>query len=163
MSGLELLAMWSQIAGAALFVVLAVVIYNKYMAPGVASYTASKNREIQDEEARRERLRADLRAAQAELDRGEADAREIRARLQVIVNREREASLAAAKAEAQRIVRNAEGELERARLAARDRLRVEFIEKALAKARNDARTSVDAPTNARLVEATVAGLTRGKG
>jgi F0F1-type ATP synthase membrane subunit b/b' len=163
MNALEYLAMWSQIAAAVLFLVLAVVIYNRYMAPGVRKYTAAKNAEIREAESHRERMRADYAAAQAERERAESDAREIRNRLQVLVKREREHATALARAEAERMVRNAHGELERQRLAARDRLRVEFIEKALAKAREDAAQRVDGSTNERLVAATVNDLTRGRG
>src|SRR5665213_2532780 len=49
-----------------------------------------------------------------------------------------------------------------ARYAARDRLRVEFIEKALAKARAEAPARVDDTTNRRLVETTLADLVQGK-
>ena len=59
-------------------------------------------------------------------------------------------------------MRNAEGELERARLAARDRLRIELIEKALRKARAQASGRVSDAVNTALVETTVADLTRGK-
>lgn len=159
---LELLAQISQIAGAVIFLVLAVVLWNKFLAPAVKSYTASKNAEIRESEERRERMRRDLAAAQAEVSTAEADAGEIRARIDVVANRERTQSLENAKAEAERIVRNAEGELNRARMSARDRLRIEFIEKALLKARAEAASRVDASTNARLVNATVDDLAKGK-
>lgn len=159
---LELIAQISQIAGALIFLILAVVLWNKFLAPAVKNYTAAKNAEIHECEERRERMRRELEAAQAEVANAEADAKEIRGRMDVIVNRERTASLGSANAEAERIVRNAEGELGRARLAARDRLRIEFIEKALLKARAEAVERVDAPTNARLVNATVDDLAGGR-
>jgi F0F1-type ATP synthase membrane subunit b/b' len=162
MNALELLAMWSQIGAAVLFLVLAVVIYNRFMAPGVKHYTEAKNAEIRAAESHRERMRAAFAAAQTDLERAESDAREIRSRLQVVVAREREHALTLANAEAERIVRNAHGELERQRLAARDRLRVDLIEKALAKARAEAGQRVDTATNTRLVEATLNDLTRGR-
>lgn len=159
---LELLAQISQIAGAVIFLALAVVLWNKFLAPAVKSYTASKNAEIRESEERRERMKRDLAAAQAEVTTAEADAGEIRARIEVVANRERTQSLENAKTEAERIVRNAEGELNRARMSARDRLRIEFIEKALLKARAEAASRVDASTNARLVNATVDDLAKGK-
>ena len=127
-----------------------------------ANRTASKNAEIGESEERRERMRRDLAAAQAEVGNAESDAKEIRARIEVVTNRERTHSLESAKLEAERIVRNAEGELNRARMSARDRLRIEFIEKALLKARAEAAARVDASTNARLVNATVDDLAKGK-
>ncbi|MBV9440874.1 MAG: hypothetical protein JOZ24_12860 [Candidatus Eremiobacteraeota bacterium] len=159
---LELLAQVSQIVGAAVFVVVAILVWNRWIAPGVKAYQAAKNAELQEAEAHREQMRADLARAQAEVERADQDCKEIRARVGVVVRRERNAAEAAAGAESERIVRNAEGELERSRIAARDRLRIEFIEKALAKARQQAAGRVGDAENARLVGRTVDDLTRGR-
>ena len=158
---LELLAQVSQIVGAVVFVVVAVLIWNKYIAPGVKAYQASKNAELAEAEARRERIKADCAAAEAEIARAEADAQEIRARIVTIVGHDHGLAIAEAKAEAERIVRNAGGELDRARLAARDRMRVELVEKALAKARAEAPRRVDPATNKRLIDDTIAQLVKG--
>jgi F0F1-type ATP synthase membrane subunit b/b' len=160
---LELLAQVSQIAGAVVFVVVAIWIWNKYVAPGVKAYQASKNAELAEAEARREKLRADVAAAQGEVTRADADAAEIRARIERATARDRTRALDEAKAEGERLVRNAEGELERARIAARARLRIELIEKALAKARAEAPLRVGDATNKALVDATVDDLARGRG
>jgi len=160
---LEMLAQWSQIAGAVVFVIVAVVMWNKYVAPGVKAYQAAKNAELAEASARRERLRADVAAAHMEIGNAEADAAEIRARIELASARDRAHTLAEAKAEADRVVRNAEGELERARLAGRDRLRAEFIEKALVKARAQAGGRIDAAANARLVNETLDDLVQGNG
>jgi F-type H+-transporting ATPase subunit b len=160
---LETLAQFSQIVGAIVFVIAIVVIWNKYIAPGVKAYQAAKNAELAEAEARREHMRADLGAAQAEVKRADADCEEIRARIDRVAKREHEKAIHEAEAEAQRLVQNAEGELARERLAARDRLRIEFIEKALAKARAEAPARVSDATNRQLVSATVDDLVRGKG
>jgi F0F1-type ATP synthase membrane subunit b/b' len=160
---LELLAQWSQIVGAVIFVIAIVVIWNKYISPGVKAYQQSKNAELAEAEVRREHIRADVAAARAEVERADAESREIAARSLTAAEHDRERALAEANADAQRIVRNAEGELERARLAARDRLRIEFIEKALAKAREEAPARVSDVTNGKLVDETVQNLVRGKG
>ncbi len=160
---LESLAQWSQIVGAVIFVVAIVVIWNKYVAPGVKAYQQSKNAELAEAELRREHIRADVAAARAEVERADAECREIASRAELVVKREHEKSLADAHADADRIVRNAEGELERARLAARDRLRIEVIEKALAKAREEAPARVSDAANGKLVDETVQNLVRGKG
>ena len=159
---LETLAQVSQIVGAVVFVVAAIVIWNKFIAPGVKAYQASKNAELAESESRRERMRADVGAARTEVETADAAARMIRERVDAAAARDRAKTLEDAKHEAERIVRNAEGELARARLAARDRLRVEFIEKALAKARAEAPARITDATNRTLVEATVSDLTRGK-
>lgn len=160
---LELLAQWSQIAGAVVFVIAIVLIWNKYVAPGVKAYQAAKNAELADAEARREHIRADVAAARGEVERADEDCREIVGRVESVVKREHDKALAEARAEADRIVRNAEGELDRARLAARDRLRIEFIEKALAKARGEAASRVGEDANRKLVAGTVDDLVRGRG
>lgn len=157
---LHLLAQVSQIVGAIVFLIAVILIWNKWIAPGVKAYQAAKNAELTEAESRRERIRADLGTARSELERADDDAREIRARGELVVKRDRERALQEAHTEAERIVRNAEGELERARLAARDRLRIEFIEKALAKARAEAPARVSDATNTALVESTVSDLVK---
>jgi F0F1-type ATP synthase membrane subunit b/b' len=159
---LETLAQVSQIAGAVVFVIVAIVIWNKYIAPGVKAYQASKNAELAEAESRREHMRADVGAARSEVETADASARTIRERVAAAAARDRAKTIEDAKHEADRIVHNAEGELGRARLAARDRLRVEFIEKALAKARAEAPARIDDAMNAQLVETTVTDLVRGK-
>jgi F0F1-type ATP synthase membrane subunit b/b' len=159
---LETLAQVSQIVGAVVFIIAAIVIWNKYIAPGVQAYQAAKNAELAESESRRERRRADVSAARTEVETADAAARMIRERVEAAAGRDRAKAIEDAKHEAERIVHNAEGELERARLAARDRLRVEFIEKALAKARAEAPSRIDDGINAELVETTVTDLVRGK-
>ena len=159
---LETLAQVSQIVGAVIFIIAAVAIWIKYIAPGVQAYQASKNAELAEAESRRERMRADVGTARTEVETADAAARTIRERVDAAAARDRAKALEDAQHEAERIVRNAEGELARARLAARDRLRVEFIEKALAKARADAPARITDATNRTLVESTVTDLVRGK-
>ncbi len=61
-------------------------------------------------------------------------------------------------------MQNARGELERGRIAGRDKLRIEFIEKALNRAPVNWRPkSWSDAANARLVAKTVDELTAGKG
>jgi hypothetical protein len=61
------------------------------------------------------------------------------------------------------LVANARGELERGRIAGRDRLRIEFIEQALNRARELAAQQLSDAGNARLVAKTVDDLTIGTG
>ena len=158
---LAMLAVISQIVGALLFVVLAVVLARKYLVGAIAAYTAAKNAEVRESELRREHMLADVQAAQGEVGTAELDATEIESRGQAMAVRERAAALDAARHEAERLVHNAEGELERARLAARDRLRIEIIEHALRQARAQAPSRVDAATHRALIDETVRDLVRG--
>ncbi len=159
---LETLAQVSQIVGAVGFVIAIVVIWSKFIAPGVKGYQQAKNAELAEAEARREHMRQDVAAARAEIERADEDCREIRARIDRVSERDKRKTVEDARHEAERIVRNAEGELERARIAARDRLRIEFIEKALAKARAEAPARVSESADRKLVEETVGDLARGK-
>ena len=159
---LQLLAIWSQLAAAVVFLVVAILIWRRFIQPGVKAYQTAKNAELAENEARREHMRADVAKARGEIETAEADSKTMRERALADAKHEHEKLVTEAEADAERIVRNAEGELQRARLAARDRLRVEFIEKALAKARAEAATRVDASTNARLVNETVDDLSKGK-
>jgi len=159
---LETLAQVSQIVGAVVFLIAIVLIWNKWIAPGVKGYQQAKNAELAEAEARRTHMREDLEAARSEVARADDDSREIRARVDTVVARDARKTIEDAHHEAERIVRNAEGELDRARIAARDRLRIEFIEKALAKARSDAAARVTPAADSALVERAVADLTRGR-
>jgi hypothetical protein len=59
-------------------------------------------------------------------------------------------------------VRNAEGELGRARIAANAALRADFIDRALARARQEAGAKISDAENLRLVNGTVDALTGGR-
>lgn len=159
---LDVLAMWSQVAGAVVFLICVLLIWNKWIAPAVLAYQAAKNAELAEAESRRARMRAAVSDARAEIERAEADARTIRERAVAAAEKDRVKILADAKAEAQRLVHNAEGELDRARMAARDRLRIEFIEKALVKARSLAASRVDATLDEKLVRELVDGVAGGQ-
>jgi F0F1-type ATP synthase membrane subunit b/b' len=159
----ETVALWSQVAGAIVFLVVLILLFRKYVIPAVVANEQARNAEIVDAEKRVARMRADAAKARVEIETADRDAAEIRARVERIAARDREHTLAEATAEGDRLVRNAEGELERARLVARDRMRIEFIEKALAQARAEAPARVDAGVNAALVQRTVEDLARGNG
>jgi hypothetical protein len=62
-----------------------------------------------------------------------------------------------------RLIQNARGELDRGRIAGRDKLRIEFIEKALNRARELAAQQLTDAANAQLVSKTVDDLTIGTG
>jgi F-type H+-transporting ATPase subunit b len=159
----EAVALWSQVAGAVAFLVVLILLFRKYLMPAVKANQDARNAEIAEAEARRERINAELAQARGDLTGADEDAVEIRARIAVVETREREKFLADARHEGERLIVNAQGELERARLAARDRLRIEMIEKALVVARAEAARRVDGATEERLVRTTLDDLTRGRG
>lgn len=157
----ETVALWSQVAGAIAFLLVLVLLFRKYVIPAVKANEEARNAEIVDAERRLARMREECAGASAEIENAERDAAEIRGRVTSIVAHDRDHALAEATAEGDRLVRNAEGELARARLVARDRLRIEFIEKALARARAEAPARVDDGLNAELVRRTVDDVVRG--
>jgi len=152
------LAQWSEIVGGFAFVVVAVLLFMKYVLPAVRSGQIARNAELVEAESRREALKTEVNTARKELEASDRDAQAIKARAAVDANRERERLLAEAKADGERAVANARNELERARLAARTQLRAEFVERALKLARANADSRIDAGVNARLVGATVQAL-----
>jgi len=158
---LELLAQWSQIAGAAIFVVVTIAVWRRWIAPAIQNYQEAKNADLAAAEARRDRMRSEADEARADAEQAEAEARTIGERAKSDADAERKRILAEAQAESERLVRNANGEIARARMAARDRLRIEFIEKALIRARSQAADTLDDAANESLIEETVDTLVRG--
>jgi len=146
----EALAVWSQVVASVLFIGVMIYVWIRFIAPAVVASQARKNAELVEAEHRRDAARAQVEAAQRELDVADADARAIRARAQADATRLHEAMLTEAEAEGERLVRNAEGELERGRAEARERLRGELLEKAMQIAR-DAASRLDEATDRRLV------------
>ena len=158
---LELLAQWSQIAGAAIFVVVTIVVWRRWIAPAVQSYQDAKNADLAAAEARRDRMQSEADEARVDAEQAEAEARMIGERAKSDADAERKRILAEAQEESERLVRNANGEIARARMAARERLRIEFIEKALIRARSQAVDTLDDAANESLIEETVDTLVRG--
>jgi F-type H+-transporting ATPase subunit b len=157
----EEVALWSQVAGAIAFLVVAILLFRKYLVPAVAANERARNEQLTSAEARRDALRAEAEAARGELAAAERDAGVIDTRGREDAETERQHLLAEARSEGERLVRNAEGELARARVAASDRLRIEFIEKALQRARAEAPQRLSTTANAQLVDATVDTLAQG--
>lgn len=152
------LAQWSEIVGGFAFVIVAILLFLKYVLPAVRSAQIARNAELVEAEARRETLKTEVNKARNELEASDRDAQAIKERASVDAHRERERLLSEAKADGERGVANARNELERARLAARAQLRTEFVERALKLARANADARIDATVNARLVGATVQTL-----
>jgi F0F1-type ATP synthase membrane subunit b/b' len=152
------LAQWSEIVGGFAFVIVAFVLFQKYLLPAVRSAQVARNADLVNAEARLESLRAEVVTARAGLEAADRDAAAIKERAAVDAARERDRLLSEAKADGERAVTNAENELDRARAAARAQLRTEFVDRALALARIKADARIDASVNARLVGNTVQTL-----
>ena len=158
----DVIAQWSEIIGGVAFVVVAVWLFRKYALPAVRAGEVARNRDLVNAERRRDDLRAELDAARAARDAALQEAESVASRAQGDAQREHDKLVADGRREGARLVVNAQGEMERARVTGRDQLRIEFIEKALLRARELASSQIDDSMNARLVARTVDDLSAGK-
>ncbi len=156
----EKIALWSEVLSSFAFLAVLIWGFRKFMIPAIISQQEQKNADLATAERRRDEAKASIAGAQAELSSASSDAQDIRARTQRDVEHERQRLLVDAREQGERAVRNAEGELGRARTTARDRLRIEMIEKALQLARRKADEQIDAAANAELVERFVGTIER---
>jgi len=156
----EGVAIWSQVVASVLFIIVMVVLWVRLIAPAVVASQARKNAELADAEARRDAAREQIDAAQREVTVAEEQARSIAARAQADAARITAKITSDAAAEGDRVVKNAEGELERSRAAARDSLRADLLEKAIAIARGSA-ANLDSATDKQLVDEAVATADKG--
>lgn len=153
------LAEWSQVAASVLFIVILVFVWVRFLNPGIIRSQERKNAELAEAERRRDEAKADIQTARREVGATDAEIRAITARAEADAIHVHERLLAAATAEGGRSVGNAERELERGRLAARERLRAELVAKALDIARAAA-TYINDGTNRRLIEEAVGAVDR---
>ena len=157
----EQIAIWSQVVSAILFLIALVAIWIKWIAPAVLTAQEAHNQQIAVAERHRDQAKATLEVLRHEIDGAKRDADLIRERAKHQAELERDAAIAEAREAGERSLRNAAGELGRARAEARERLRGELIEKALAFAQTEAISRMNAGTNAALVDRLVAKLEQG--
>ena len=147
----DAVALYSQIGWAIVFMAVLVWASAKYVGPAVMAAQEATNRRIAEAERHRDEAKAALAVLQLEIEGAGRDAAAIRARSVDFAAHERDAALAEAREAGERALRNAAGELDRARAAAAESLRTELLEKALDLAKTDARARIDAGFGERLV------------
>ena len=157
----EAIAIWSQVASSILFLVVLVWMFRKFIIPVVMTAQKNKNEEIARAEQRRDAAKVKLEELRATIGNADEDAEAIKQRAVAQAERELAAAVAEAKAAGERALHNAQGELDRARAAARETLRNEFVDKALVRAREEAAKRVTPAVNAQLVDRFVETLERG--
>lgn len=157
----EEIAKWSDIVSALLFLAVLAYLWFKYIQPAVLAAQAKSNEQIKMTERHRDEAKAAIEALGRELEGAQRDAGLIRERATGQAQREAEATIADAKAAGERLLDNAQGELERARAAARQQLRDELAEQALDLARSQAQLRVDNALNLKLVQWFIASLDQG--
>ena len=139
----EAIATWSQVISSILFIAVLGWLFRRYLIPLVLAAQKAKNDEIALAERRRDEAKATLEALQARTGDAQADAKAIQARALAQAERERAAAISQAKEAGERVLHNAQGELGRARAAARAQLRGELASGALTLARAEAAQRVD--------------------
>lgn len=156
----EAIALWSQVVAAVVFAALIVLGFIHFLTPTIARMTAAKNDEIRESEKRRDEAVQRVAAARAEIAEATADGARIKEHVERDARREAAIIVATAHSEAQRLVRNAHLDYERSRAAARDRLRIEMIDKALTAARKIVASRIDEKAEATLVDRFIDELER---
>ncbi len=159
----EAIAEWSQVASAVLFLAVLVWMWIKFIQPAVLSAQAAQNARVIEAERHRDEAKAALEGLQGEIGLAQQDASAIKDRIAALVAAEREAILREAREAGERALRDAEGELARARAAARGQLRDELVEKALGLARETAARRMDAAADKKLSSSFVRSLERSGG
>ncbi|HTZ55482.1 MAG TPA: ATP synthase F0 subunit B [Candidatus Acidoferrum sp.] len=157
----ELIAVLSQLVSALLFYAAMVWIWLKFLAPALKAANENTNRQIAEAERHRNEAKAAIEAVRLEIEGARRDARAMIERVKERAQHERDAILAEAKDAGDRSVRNADGELARSRMAAREQLRETLADKALEIARTSANTRIDTTINARLVQEFIEQVSRG--
>lgn len=147
----ELIAEYSQIASAFLFLAAMIWIWMKFIQPAVVTAQENANARLAEAERHRDQAKNSLESLRTAVSDAEQDAQSIRQRTQLQAQAEREAIVRESREAGERAVRSAEGELDRARAAARIKYRDELLDGALQLARTESKARVDARVNERLI------------
>lgn len=157
----EAIAEWSQVVSALLFIGALVFMWIKFLQPAVLAAQAAQNARVIEAERHRDQARAALEGLRADIDEAQRDAVSIKDRAGSLIGAERESALREAREAGERALKDAQGELARARAAAAMQLRDELIEKALAQAKETAVRRVDDSAERKLVGSFVRSLEGG--
>jgi F-type H+-transporting ATPase subunit b len=156
----EEIAKWSDVISWAIFMGVIVWLWIKYVQPAVNAAQRKSNEQIAAAERYRDEAKAAIETLHGTIAEAEADAERIRERGRSQGQHEAETIVEEAKTGGERTLRNAQGQLERSRTAARAGLRAQFASKALDLARKQAADKVDVGLNNKLVQAFVASIER---
>jgi F-type H+-transporting ATPase subunit b len=159
----DAIATWSQVISSLLFLVVLVYLWIRFIAPAVLAAQENANRRIAETERHRDEAKAALEILSEAIEGAKRDAKAIVVRAEDQASHESQVALDDARGAGERALRNAEGELDRARTAARETLRTELLDRALEIAHGEAKRRVDAGVNTQLVNHFLASLERGSG
>jgi F0F1-type ATP synthase membrane subunit b/b' len=146
------IAVWSQIVSSIVFIGAFVYVWARWVMPAVLEAQARGNRQIAEAERHRDEVKRARETLREEIETARHDAELIAKRASGRADHERQAMLREAEEAGQRALADAGRELERARAAARHRLRDELVGRALQLARDEAARRVGPALDARLVD-----------
>jgi F0F1-type ATP synthase membrane subunit b/b' len=146
------IAVWSQIVSSIVFIGLLIYMWVRWLMPVVLAAQERSNRQIAEAERHRDEVKGALEALRQEIETARHDALLIGQRANTRGQHERELLVKEATEAGERALADAAREHERARAAARRRLRDEIVERALHLAREDAARRVGPQLDARFVE-----------
>lgn len=146
------IALWSQVVAAIVFIAVLVYMWFRWIQPVVMAAQERSNRQIAEAERHRDEVKGALETLRGEIETARHDAKLIEERAGARAQHEREAVLREATEAGERAIADAGRELERARAAARQRLRDELVENALRIAREDAARQIGPALDARFIE-----------
>lgn len=152
------IALWSQVVASIVFLGVLVLIWVRWILPVVMAAQERSNRQIAEAERHRDEVKGALVTLQEAIETARHDATLIAQRAEQHAAREREATIAEATESGERALRDAAGELGRARAAAKQRLRDELVMRALEIARGEAAARVGPSLDARLIDGLVGSL-----
>jgi F-type H+-transporting ATPase subunit b len=159
----EAIATWSQVISSFAFLAVLVYMWIKFIQPAVLAAQTNANRSIAEAERHRDEAKAALDLLSNEISGAKRDAGAIISRADEQAVHERTRSLEETREAGERALHNAQGELDRARAAAREQLRTDLLDRALAIAHGEAQRRVDDNVNGQLVQRFVTSLERGGG
>jgi len=146
------IAIWSQVVSSIVFLGVLVFMWFKWLLPVFMAAQQRSNQQIAEAERHRDEVKAALETLRGEIETAQHDAKLIEERARARTVHEREATLKETRDAGERAVADAALEIDRARAAARVRLRDDLADAALRIARDDAQRRVGPATDARFVE-----------
>ena len=156
-------AIWSQVVSAVLFIAVLVWLWLKFIMPAILTAQDRQNKQIAEAERHRDEAKAMLDLLRNDIESAGHDAEAIKTRVDAQAARECEGIVKDAREAGEHGVRGAQASFSGMLAAARDRFRGEMVDKALARAREEAASRVDDALDARLVERFAASLERPNG
>lgn len=157
----ESVALWSEVISAAAFVAALIWVWAKYIQPAVTRAQENANARIAEAERHRDEAKAQLERLERSIADAQRDAAAIKERVREQASGETQAIVGEARDAGERALRNARGELDRARAAARVTYRDELLESALQQARAEAAERVDDRVNRELLAGFLTSLEHG--